>query len=330
MSIGSGLAGSFGFSSESTYGTYVAPTKWLEVGSSGIKKVKNTYQGGGLAAGQLMRRGSRRVVTTKAGAGPVKFEVPSKGIGLLLNALMGGTVTPVQQAATIAYLQTHPLADPIGKILTMQAGLPDLAGTVRPYTYLGSKVMAMEFTCGIDEPLMVTMDVDSRDVSEAQSLAAPSYSATNIFHFAQCAVKLGTYNSEASVDGIRKMTIRIERQKRTDRFYAGAAGLKAEPIINEWAALSGTIEADYLDKTVYADRFAADTSTALVWEFIGPNIASTYFETFRIRMPMIFFNGDSPVLEGPDVVSGSFPFEAQFDGTNAAAEITYMSTDTAL
>lgn len=330
MSIGSGLAHSFGFIPEVTYGTYLAPTRWIEDQSFGLKKVKNTYQGGGMAAGRLVRLGARRVVTSKAAAGAVKLEVPSKSFGHLLNGLMGGTVTPVQQAATAAYLQTHPLADPVGKMYTMQAGIPDLAGTVRPYSFLGCKIMAMEFTCGIDEPLMVTVDVDARDVTEAQTIAAPSFPATNIFHFGQSAVKVGTFGAEALVDGVRKMTIRIERAKRTDRFYQGNLGLKSEPIINAWSVTSGTIEADYLDKTVWADRFAADTSTSLVWEFVGPLIASTFFETFRIRVPMIFFNGDTPTVDGPDVVSGSFAFEAEYDGTNAATTVEYMSTDTTL
>lgn len=330
MSIGSGLAHSFGFSAETTYGTYVAPTKWVEVESTGIKKVKNTYQGGSMAAGRHVRLGSRRYVTSQAGAGPVKLQVPSKGIGLLLQALMGGTVTPAQQAATAAYLATFPLADPFGNKLTMQGGVPDLAGTVRPYTFLGCKVLAIEFTCGIDEPLMATVEVDCRKVSEVETLASPSYSSTNCFHFAQSAVKLGTYDSEAVVDGIRKMTVRIERKSRTDRFYHGNAGLKSEPIVNDYTMISGTVEADYLDKTVFADRFAGDTATALDWVFTGPNIESTYDETFRIRVPQIFFNGDTPTVDGPDVVSGSFPFEGTYDGTNVAASIITISTDITL
>jgi hypothetical protein len=45
-------------------------------------------------------------------------------MGLLLQALMGTTVTPVQQVATAAYLQTHTLADTAGKSLTIQKGVP--------------------------------------------------------------------------------------------------------------------------------------------------------------------------------------------------------------
>lgn len=331
MSIGSGLAHSLGFAAETTYGTYTAPTVWIENNDANLKKVKNVVQGDGLAAGRMVQLGSRRVVTTKAGGGTFNLDMPSKRMGHIFNGLLGGSVTPVQQGATIAYLQTHPLADPFGKKYTFQAGVPDLAGTVRPYTFLGCKILAMEVSCGIDEPLRVAVEVDARDVSEAQSLAAPSYpSGVNIFHFAQSAVKLGTVGAEAQVDGIRRMSCRIARGSRVDRFYHGNAGLKSEPIINAFTEISGVVEADYLDKTVYADRFAADSSTSLVWELIGPNIASTFFETFRIKVPQIFFNGDTPVVSGPDVVSGSFPFVGRYDATNAAVTIEYMSTDVTL
>jgi hypothetical protein len=331
MAIGSGLAASLGFVAESTYGTYLTPTRWVESSAPELKKVKNIVQGGAMAAGRLVRPGAMRNVTSKAGGGTIAMEVYSKRMGLLLQTLMGTTVTPVQQGATTAYLQTHTLADPFGKMLTIQAGVPDLAGTVRPYTFLGSKITAMEFACGIDENLTVSIEVDARDVTEAETLAAPSYATgVNVFHFAQSAIKLGTYNSEATVDGIRKMTLRIARPSRTDRFYHGNAGLKSQPIINDYAQISGTIEADFLDKTVYADRFAADTSTAVDWVFTGPVIEGANTELFRIRVPQIFFDGDTPTVNGPDVVSGAFPFVASYDGTNAAATILYQSTDTTL
>jgi hypothetical protein len=213
----------------------------------------------------------------------------------------------------------------------MQAGVPDLGGTVRPYTFLGSKITAIEFACGIDQNLTATVTVDSREVVEDETLAAPSYATgVNVFHFAQGAVKLGTYGAEASVSGVRSMRLRIERPQRTDRFYFGGAGLKSEPILNDYAVVSGTIDADFTDKTIFADRFAADSSTSLVWEFVGPNIESTYDETFRITVPMIFFDSDTPVINGPDVVTGPYNFTAAYDGTNAPATIAYISTDTTL
>ncbi len=153
MAIGSGLGASFGAAPEVTYGTYVAPTKHYEFSpSSGedLKKQQTFVQGGGLAAGTLAQRGTRRAMTAESGAGSITMDVPNKSFGLLLQALMGTTVTPVQQGATTAYLQTHALADNFGKNLTLQKGVPQTDGVVKPYTFLGSKVTGAEFSCGVE------------------------------------------------------------------------------------------------------------------------------------------------------------------------------------
>lgn len=176
---------------------------------------------------------------------------------------------------------------------------------------------------------MASFTVASRDVTEAQSLAAPSYPAGNEFHWAQAAIKLGTFGAEVQADAVRKVSVKIARQKHDGGPYMGNAGLRNQGVINDWAKITGTIDADFLDKTVFADRFASDGSTSMVWEFVGPLIAGGFFETFRITVPQIFFDTDTPTAESPDVVKTSFNFTAQFDGTNQPT-ISYTSTDVTL
>lgn len=332
MAVGSGLASSIGIAAESTYGTYVAPTRWHEFSKEGLTKTKNTIQGGGLAAGRLQQLAARRVLATVAGEGPVDMEVTNTKMGLLLSHLAGSS-TIAQQGATAAWLQTHTAADNVGKFLTVQKGVPDTTGTVRPYSFLGGKVAAAEFSCGAVNHLTSSWDFDFRDVTEAQGLAAPSYTTNTPFHGGQMAVKIGTFGAEASIGGITKVTLKIERPQQTDRFYAqtaGSPGLKAEPLINDYLKVTGTFEQDYVDKTTLADRFASDASTSLVWEFVGPLIASTFFQTFRIRVPAIFIDTETPTVEGPDVVNAKYSFVGQFDATNAPFIIEYMSTDTTI
>lgn len=329
MAIGSGLGSSVGMVPEVTYGTYVAPTRWLE-GVARLRKTKNTYQGGGMAAGRLVQPGGRRYVTYRGGTGQYQAPIYSAGMGHLINGLMGGTVAPVQQGATAAYLQTHPLADPVGKFYTVQAGVPDMGGTVRPYSFLGCQVLSVELSCELGGPVMATWEFAIRDVSEAQALAAPSYPVRQEFHWAQGALKLGTFGAEAQVDAVRRVTVKIERPRHDGGPYMGNAGLRSAGILNDWSKVTGTIEADFSDKTVFADRFASDASTSMVWEFVGPTIAGAFNETFRVRCPQIFFDTDTPQAESPDVVRTSFNFSAQFDGTNATSTIEYMSADTAL
>lgn len=329
---GSGLSGSLGMAAESAYGTYVAPTKWVEVRSAPLQFQPTFVQGSGLAGGRMGNLASRRVRTTVTGSGTLSLEVPNKGLGLLLQALMGTTVTPVQQATTAAYLQTHTLANPFGKSLTMQVGKPDRPGTVRPYTFLGATITAGTFEGDVAGLLMASFDVDARDMTEAQALVTPTYPASTApYGGASFGVKLGAYGAEAAVQGITKAAVKVDRNTKVDSYTSINAGYKSPPVANAVNTVTCTLDSEFFDKTILADRFAANPQVpfSLIVEWIGPVIASTYFETFRIRMPQCQIDADSTNLDGPDVLNGSFPIVA-LEGAQPMASIEYLSTDVVL
>jgi hypothetical protein len=309
----------------------VAATRFLPISKAPFTKVKNTIQLSWLGAGRLGDLGAARVVTTKAGKGSIEMGIYNRGLGILLQALMGTTVTPVQQGATAAYLQTHTIADTVGKSLSVQVGVPDTTGTVRPYTFLGAKVTDAEFSFETAKEWTSKFNFDCRDITEAQTLAAASYSGSmRPFVGTDTAVKVGVFGSEAAVLGVKKVDVKIDRALKTDRFYAQAgasAGLKSEPLVGDFWKITGSITADNVDKTIWADRFAADSSFSLVLESVGLLIGGGFSDTFRITLPQCFLDGDTPTLDGPDIVSGSFPFTATFDGTNLP-KIEYISVDT--
>ncbi|MFE9098489.1 phage tail tube protein [Streptomyces sp. NPDC007264] len=328
MAIGSGLGAQLGIAAESAYGTFVAPTKFVEFTKESLALKKTTAQSAGIAAGRLLPLSSRRVVTQREASGSIDLEVTNKAMGLLLQALMGTSVTPVQQAATTAYLQTHTLADTAGKSLTIQKGVPLASGTVTDKTFLGCKVTSAEFSCEVGGMLMASYEFDAKDCDETQTLATASYPDMSVFHFGQMALKTGTFGTEAARDGIRKVSVKIERPQAVDRFYAGQAGLKKEPISNDQVKITGSIEMDYVDTTL-DDLFTSDGATSLVWEFVGPIIASTYAETFRITLPAVKLDEGPPTVDGFGVVKPTLNFTGLYDGTNQP-KIEYISTDVSL
>jgi hypothetical protein len=328
MAIGSGLGAQLGIAAESTYGTYVAPTKFIEFTKEGLVLKKTTAQSAGIAAGRLLPLSARRVLTRKEVSGSVDIEVTNKSMGLLIQALMGTTVTPVQQGATTAYLQTHTLADTAGKSLTIQKGVPLTTGTVTDKSFLGCKVTSGEFSCEVGGMLTGTFEFDGKDCDEGQTLASASYPSMSPFHFGQMAVKTGTFGTETALDGIRKVSCKIERPQDVERFYAGQAGLKKEPISNDQVKISGTIETDYVATTL-DDLHTSDGATSFVWEFIGANIASTYFDTFRVTLPAVRLDEGPPVVDGFGVVKPTFSYVGLYDGTNQP-KIELISTDVTL
>lgn len=324
MAIRSGLASQVGWAKETTYGTAVTVTKFLPVRNFAFKKVKNTAQGSGIFSGDFLDRGALRDVTTIGATLSWDMEVLNKDMGLFVQALMGTTVTPAIQGAGPAYLQTHTLADPFGKSLTMQGGVPDLTGTVRPYTFTGVKVISAEFTMTPGEMFSVKFTADAQDVTEATGLASVSYptaldtfDATGGAANVGLAIKTGTFGSEASVDGVSSVTVTITRPSKVDRNNLGNGGKKSEPVLNDKSgAITGTITAEFLDKTKFADLYASDTPTSIVLEALGTLLNATFYYTFRITLPQNYFEGDTPEVGGSDVVSGDFPFTSLYDGTN--------------
>jgi|SRR5881409_382915 len=328
MAIGSGLGAQLGISAETTYGTFVAPAKFIEFTKESLVLKKTTAQSAGIAAGRLLALSSRRVLTRQEVTGSVDLEVTNKGMGVLLQALMGTSVTPVQQGAGPAYLQTHTLADTAGKSLTIQKGLPLTTGAVTDKTFLGCKVTSGEFACEVGGMLTGSFEFDGKTCDEAQTLATASYPAMSPFHFGQMAVKTGPFGTETARDGVRKVSVKVERPQATERFYAGQAGLKKEPISNDQVKITGSLETDYVD-TILDDLHTSDGAISLVWEFVGPLIAATYFETFRITLPAIRFDEGPPTADGFDVVKPTFNFTGLYDGTNQP-KIEYISTDITL
>lgn len=328
MAIGSGLGAQMGIAPETTYGTYVAPTRFIEFTKESLALKKTTAQSAGIAAGRLLALSSRRVLTRKEAQGSIELEVTNKGMGLLLQALMGTSVTPVQQGAGAAYLQTHTLASVAGKSLTVQVGVPLTTGAVTRKNFLGCKITSGEFSCEVGGMLTGSFEIDGRDVEETSVLAAASYSNQAPFHFGQMAVKAGAFGAETALDGIRKMSCKIERPQDVERFYANAAALKAEPIENDQVKISGTIETDYVATTL-DDLHTSDGATSMVWEFVGANIESTYYDTFRVTLPAIRLDEGPPVVDGFGVVKPSFNYVGLYDGTTQPT-IEYISTDATL
>jgi len=334
MAIGTGLGSQLSFASESTYATNVTPSKFLPVNKASLKEVKNFTQGGGLQ-GAALQIGARRNVTTVGGTGSIETQVFNRGLGLWLQTLMGTTVTPVQQSSTTAYKQTHTFAsDNSGKMLTVQSAVPTTAGTLASYTFAGCKVSSAEFSFDVASISTASFMIDAAKVVTGVSVPAASYDNTlRPFVGTDAAITVGTYGSTSPATaavGVKKITVKVERPMKMDRYYAGQSGVKAEPVPNDFAKITGTIDADFVDKTLWADRFATQSGFSLQVTLTGAAIGSSGFnDTFQVTLPCVYLDGDTPTVEGQDVISGSFPFTCLWDGTNTPS-IVVMSNETTL
>jgi hypothetical protein len=339
---GSGLASSFGTGVETagSYGTQATATKWMTVDSAELKRNPVYVEGNGLRNGALARDTNERVLTNQDAGGSVKMNFYHQAMGQLIGSLMGNLGTaPAQIASTTAYTQTGAFANSWHQSLTIQQGITDVSQTQHDWLILGAKVTEGQFECGAGSALTSTFTIDAQDRFESgTAITAPSFIAANpFFTFADMTVKIGTFGSEAKVDGVTKWTGNIKRMQSDKRFNAGnfttnpslIYGIKDEPVDNNFADIGGTLETEYLNDTLFENYFMTEVPFSLIVTFTSVALAGAG-NPFSVvfAFPNNYFTGTDPTITGPDIVKPSMPFKTYLDETHPAATITIISKDT--
>lgn len=325
--MSSGLFTQLGAALESTYGTRVVPDHWGEFRSESFAGQQRFFQSMQLGAGTTAPKGSRFVPVTQDAPGGLVFEVPNKGYGFWLNLLHSATATPVQQGVTTAYKSTHPIGlTAPSRSATIQVGRPDTGGTVRPFDYYGCMVTQAEWSVNVDDALVNTLTFDGQKEDTAQTLATRSMpSGLSSFVFTQGTMTL----AGSAVAHITNPSLSLPLPRDTSFYGLDATGLKQKPIMNAMMAGTGNAQARFIDLTTY-NLYKNNTKPALILNFVGANIASTYYETVKFTVPMIGLTGATPNVTGPDVLSHPMPFNILYDGSSAPITIEYTSTDVTL
>ena len=329
---------SIGFKKESTYGTGVTVDRWLEfLPNPSLNYTYNTINSKGLRVGSNgVTTLSKRVRTTSQGAGDIEFELVSKGMGTLFEALLGsGTSTLVsgttyQQLFTLSTLPS----------LTIQQGLVlgNAAGDRDSQTWTGCVSSGFEIAVPNGDYATVKTSWDIRNVDTATPYAAPSYAASPYgFHWGIAAATLGgsptapTTTALASggtqVSNVKSVSIKVDHALSGDR-YAMGSPLKKQPTAGI-RTITGSIEVEHDSSTMRA-AYLADTTLPLVLTMTTTESLSTGFSTFQVYVPGVKLVGTMPTSAGGQVPTVTYNFEAGYDGTNAAVAVALRTADTAL
>lgn len=302
---------------EVTFGTPVASSRWYEVLSESLERRNNILTSNGLRCGttRTLRRGSRRVISSRDGGGDITMEVATTGFGRWFKHLLGGT--PVITGAG-PYTHTQAMGDLTGKSLTIQKVLRDTASTeIEAFNFHGCKILSGEFSISVDQILQLMVSIDAEDVDTTTAGAAASYTNPTLYNFMGGTLNVGG----SAVAAVTDASIKVTNMLKTDRYYLGSAGLKAEPIDMDFPTVEGSLSAEFISSATFYDRFAADTAAALSLVFTSGTSSLT------ISVPEVRFTGGTPTVGGPDVVVADVPFEGQYDGTNSGITLTYVTPD---
>lgn len=345
MAIGSGLGASFGTGIETagSYGTLATPTKWHALDTCEMKIAPVWTKGAGLHAGSLARFDQEVELTNADASGSLKSNFYYSSMLRFLASLMGGlgTVAPVKNGTTVSYTTTLPFSSSWQQSFSLQEGIPDVSGTVHYWNSLGCKVTDGQFDCTSGQGLTAQFTVDAQDRFEAASGTAPTAPAgASFFQWRDMVVKIGSYGSEAKVDGVTKWAGTIKRAQSTKRFNAGnittnpnnSYAIKDEPNDNGFADLTGSLDTEYLNDSLFENYYSTNTPFSLIVEFTSLQLADTGFPySVTFNFPRCrFLTGDQPSVKGPDIVKPSMAYEVLNDGTHPLASIVVVGTESAL
>jgi hypothetical protein len=307
------------------YGDPVTVDHFSEFLDESLKMDVPRITGQGLRAGNTTQRSDRTFSNKKGGGGPVNFEVADRGFGLHWKYALGSSVITTPAGGTLARDHTYTI-DPngqLGKSLTVQKGVPDVNGTVRPFTFKGSKVMAWQLSQAVDEWLKLQLTYDCLDADTVIGLAAAAYpTGQAIFHYDQCQAQV----AGANVD-LKGLSVGGNRNLKTDRYFVRPSTLKKEPLPNGFYEVAGSFDAEFTDMAAY-NRFLSGALVPIVLTWTGAIIEAALAFSLIVTMPNCRFDGDTPDVGGPDLVDYSLPFVALNDGVSQPITIVARNTDT--
>lgn len=326
---------SVGMVNEVTYKTGVTPTRFPEFTSCSMDFSKSIKQGKGLRVGGRVARSARRVVPTAMGKGDLEMECTSKGMGLLWQWWLGaGTSTNVSGAT---YQQVFTLADAM-KSATMQVGLPEVGGSVDPYTWLGVVCDSFEVDFTNADIATVKATLNAGDFTSATSYATPSYVTTpTLFHFANGSITSGTLtpptattlaSGVTTIADIRGGSFVVNHNNTENRYNFGGGGRQAQPTVG-LRDITGKLDFEY-DVTTYRDAVLNETPMNLIVTYTGAAL-STGTETLQFIIPEIKLDSAFPATNGTDLIVQNVSF-AGLDNLSAAQPIWIVTrtADTAL
>jgi hypothetical protein len=246
-----------------------------------------------------------------------------------VDGLHNNVVTPVQQASTTAYLQTHTLDTPINKSYSVQVQTPPVtSATLVPHDMLGVVFGGLTLSWDTDGVLSYQIPVVYQDLSLAQSLA--SFVAPNAYSLFSGTATANTItiggSAQANIIGSGSIAINYNLREVN---YLGGGGLVAKPIESDKPTAEGSFSADFVDNA-HVQRTLDNVVADVVVKFQHPTvIASTHYPYIEVTLPDCVFTTNRPTVSGPGPVEQGVTFTAA-SSTNDPPVIKVMSTEVTL
>jgi hypothetical protein len=317
MAIASGLDALVGYGLEATPGTRQAPTRSVEHVTFAARLGQDTIKRAGMR--QSRRTGFGNKVGTRKIRLDVEHDLASTSADVLFRQFMGANV----DAGANPYTHTMTMGALVeGDALTVQAGLPNEAGTVDCWEFTGVQPLSGSVSANITstEPVRLRYNASAMAYDSGQTLHTATYQAA---HDPFTALE-GVVTINAVEYPVTEFEWSFDLGLATDRHVMRAA----TPQNPRYAREAGRrmygmkVKSDYFDRTAY-DRYRNGTETAVSVVF-----GSTTSRRITFTANAWTMEPDGPDITGPEMLSLGLPFEfLSTTSDNAALTIVIENTN---
>lgn len=314
-----------GFGQEATFGTAVAPVKYVEYNSEGFKVEIEELLNDAINGTPQYKK---RLRGNKTITGSVEFPlVPGSELIFLDSAFSLLSRTTLTTGVYKYVFGGRSSVMDTGSQLTFQV-CRDTADTLSTFNYTGCKVGDISFNCAVNETLKCSVNVTGKDEVAANTISTAAYRTYNPYYFKGATVSIANSISVTTVACIDSWSVNVTNNLLTDRCLDGSTTVSL--IEGGMQDITYDMSGRYIDNGNY-NRFLNGTPTYIKADFdTGVTIASTYTHKITFESYNAYFNGSTPnVGSAGDLIKQSINARAIFDTASTSSILISVITELA-
>lgn len=324
-----------GLTKETTYGTYIAPTKFLTFTDESLDQKLTFNDAAGLRPGRRTTAAFQRTIERIDVDGDITVEANTAEQGVLWEALLGARADAVAAGGTLTYQHLFtPAADYLPSY-TIQKGIPPLGGgPLIPFTFVGMQCKQLQFDSKVGDVPTIKATFDGQNIYPALTgtgtAASPVYPAVNelLTYVGGSIVVGGTVTPPTgttlatggtSVAQIVDASITFDNALDDGGITLGGGGTNTRALASLLLKITGTLTAEFRDASFW-NAYTGAQRLALVLNFQGSPIEGTggsaLYNYLQIYVPIIVLEGEMPKIKAGSIVTQSLGFTGLQDTVN--------------
>jgi hypothetical protein len=331
MGIGGGVPylgyqSAFGIAQETTFGTFVTSTTWVEFNSESLKMTREEQK---LESINASRDFTKRVLTNDSVEGSLELDfIPdSDGIIYIMKQAMGGTVSTVAISGAASFTHTLYPGDMEGnKSTSGAADVKSLSmmvrrGSAEVYAYNGLRVNTLSLKAEVGGPVMMSVELLGKSMSLTTSIGAVAFSAKLPCMFHGVSITSGvSIGAATTAECVTAFEFTLNNNLDGDQRCLGDRTRAVIPPVKREVMLKLTQRFDTI--TTY-NRALQNTITAyqIVINSNQTLASSSMTSKCTIKLPSCYLTIHQPEIGEPGVISEELEYSCMYNASIGASVI---------